>query len=50
MGLLYAIYKCIKWPPKVQAYFEVVLFTHNPSKLFIKNNNNGATVNTQISP
>ena len=50
MGLLYAIYKCIKWPLKVQVYFAGVLFTHNPSKLFIKNNNNGATENTQINP
>ena len=50
MGLLYAIYKCREWLPKVQVYFAGVLFTHNPSKLFIKNNNNGATENTQISP
>ena len=49
MGLLYAIYKCIKWPLKVQVYFASVLFTHKPSKLLIKSNNYVATENTQIS-
>ena len=43
MGLLYAIYKCIKWPLKVQVYFAGVLFTHKPSKLLIKSNNYVAT-------
>ena len=38
MGLLYAIYKCIKWPLKVQVYFAGVLFTHKPSKLLINSN------------
>ena len=50
MGLLYAIYKCIKWPLKAQVYFAGVLFTHKPSKLLIKSNNYVATENTQISP
>ena len=50
MGLLYAIYKCIKLPTKVQVYIADILFTHNPSKLFIKNNNYEATENTKKKP